>query len=155
MKKTNRGTLVGLIMALTFLTMTGFDRPGAHSVQVYLDGDLILERYVDTRSVAPTLPLDLARNYKALIIRYSECGRTVDGRRLTLLNKNGLELRTWKFEGVTAGLRDPMICPIKDIPELVNKGNSEIGIRYLSKDFPEGIHILTLEAKGNVQASRD
>lgn len=155
MKTIKTGTLSAIMMALGLLVLAGFDRPGAHSVQVFLDNDMILEKYVDTRSVAPSLALDRARNYKELTIRYSECGRTVNDRRLALTDKSGRELKTWRFEGATAGFKDPMTCQVKDILEFVKPGSSEFGVRYSSNDFPEGIHILTLDVKGPAQASRE
>src|SRR5687767_11040161 len=106
--------LISLWMAC-FILLTGFDRPGAHSIQVYFDNDMVLEKYVDSKWVAPVVELDPSGKYKNISVRYNECGRTVDGRKLTAVDNNNVELKSWKFEGPTSGFSKPMTCQVKEI----------------------------------------
>jgi len=142
-----------LLLIAGIFALSGFDRPGAHSVQISIDNELIQEMYVHSRSKAPAFQLDPSKNYKELTVRYNECGRTVDGRRLTLTDKNGQELKTWRFEGATAGFKDAMTCQVKDMLSFAKAGNNELRLSYASNDFPEGSHILTLEVKSLATAS--
>ena len=153
MRTTIMNSRFTLLLTAGLLALFAFDRPGAHSVQIYLDGEMVIERYVDSRSPAPRMQLDPAGKHKELIIRYSECGRTVDGRRLTLTDQSGKELKTWRFEGSTAGFKDPMTCQVSDILAFVKTENKELRLSYASNDFPDGIQILTLEVKSLTAAS--
>jgi len=71
-------TLVGVALCAVLFSFSPL--PGAHSVQVYLDSKLVLERYINFKSDAPNLTLDAAEKYSQLIVKYNECGRTVTGR---------------------------------------------------------------------------
>jgi hypothetical protein len=153
MKTVKITSRLGLLLIAAVFSLFGFDRPGAHSVQISIDNELIQEMYVNSKSKAPTFQLDPARNYKELSVRYNECGRTVDGRRLTLSEKAGKELKTWKFDGATAGFKDSMTCQIKEIIAFAKAGNNELRLSYASNEFPDGAHILTLEVKGTAPVS--
>ena len=147
MRTTIMNSRFRLLLTAGLLALFAFDRPGAHSVQIYLDNEMVIERYVDSRTAAPRLQLDPNGKHRELSIRYSECGRTVDGRRLTLSDQGGKELKTWSFPGATAGFKDPMICKVSDILACARAENRELRLAYASDDFPESIQILALEVK--------
>jgi hypothetical protein len=153
MKTVKITSRLGLLLIAAVFSLFGFDRPGADSVQISIENEMIQEMYVNSKSKAPTFQLDPARNYKELSVRYNECGRTVDGRRLTLSDKEGKELKTWKFNGATGGFKDAMTCPVKEIIAFAKAANNEMKLSYASKEFPEGAHILTLEVKGTASVS--
>lgn len=117
---------------------------GAHSVQVYLDSKLVIDHYVNLKADVPSLLLDPADNQNNLIVKYSECGRTVTSRTITVKDDKNNVLKGWRFEGETAGFKDPMTCPIKDIVALKQKESNTLKLFYSSKEFPEGQQIASL-----------
>jgi hypothetical protein len=124
--------------------------PGAHSVKVYLDDKLVIEQYINFKSDAPKMTLDAAEKYSNLIVRYSECGRTVTGRALTLKDDHNKVLKEWHFEGASSGFSESMTCPVKDIVALRQKGSNTLRLYYSSKDFPQGSQIAYLTITGSV-----
>ncbi len=144
---------LGVVIAAGILISSGFDRPGAHAVQVYLDNELVVEKYVTSKMDIQRVHLDPSKN-KQLNIRYNECGRTVSGRKLTIRDSADKELKTWRFEGATAGFKDPMKCEITDILALVKGSKAELELWYSSNDFPEGVHVVSLVGGTDVKASR-
>jgi len=127
---------------------------GAHSFQVYLDDKKILDQYVMENMEVPTVQVDAGRNSRQLIIKYSECGRTVTGRMITIKDDKEMALKNWRFEGETSGYKDPMVCEVKDIIALKQKGNSTFKVYYSSKEFPEGQQITSLVIGGEVNTAR-
>ncbi|MBI1768076.1 MAG: hypothetical protein HY015_10075 [Bacteroidetes bacterium] len=123
--------------------------PGAHSVQVYLDSKLVLDQYVNFKSDAPKLTLDPAEKYSQLIVKYSECGRTVTGRALTLKDDHNKVLKDWRYDGASTGYSESMSCSVKDIIALKQKGSNMLKLYYSSKEFPEGHQIAYLVITGN------
>jgi hypothetical protein len=117
---------------------------GAHSFQVFLDSKLVLDQYVNLKSDVPSVLLDPADNHSQLIVKYSECGRTVTSRTITIKDEKNQVLKDWRFEGVTAGYKDPMTFAIKDITVLKQKGSNTLKLFYSSKEFPEGQQIASL-----------
>ena len=138
--------LVGV--ALCAILFSFASTPGAHSFQVYLDSKLMIDQYVNSKMVAPTLLVDGAENYNQLIVKYSECGRTVTGRRITIKDDNNKVLKDWRFEGATSGFEDPMTCLVKDITALKQKGSKNLRLYYSSNEFPEGQQIANLVISG-------
>lgn len=133
---------IGATALCGLLALTGFDRPGAHSMLIYLDKELVAEKYVTTRMDVPVVQIAAGRNQQ-LVVRYSECGRTVSGRKLTLRDDQNKILKTWSYEGSTEGFKDAMTCEIRDIMTVAG-GRSSTRLWYSSNDFPDGVHILTL-----------
>jgi len=127
---------------LAFLLFAFNTRPGAHSVQVYVDDKLVVERFIDTRLDAPRVVLDPAHNQQ-LIVRYNECGRTVMGRKLTIRSSKGAMLKQWSFAGESTGFGNPMSCSVKELSALKSK-DAPLRLYYTSKDFPEGQQIASL-----------
>jgi len=121
---------------------------GAHQVQVFLDDQKVIDHYVESGSVAPTLHVNPAENHAELIVRYNECGRTVTGRTITIKDEKNNVLKDWRFEGPTAGLNDPMVCSIKEITALKQKGSNTLKLYYSSKEFSEGLQIANLVIDG-------
>jgi hypothetical protein len=80
MKKMIRFTWVNhlAVVALGSVLFSFSTIIGAHNVQVFLDDKMVIDQYVDSRSVVPTLNLDAADKHEQLIIKYNECGRNRD-----------------------------------------------------------------------------
>ncbi|MEQ1588307.1 MAG: hypothetical protein ABL895_20655 [Cyclobacteriaceae bacterium] len=132
-------TLVGV--ALCSILFSFASSTGAHSVQVYLDSKLVIDQYIHSKMDAPKLILDPAEKHGQLIVKYSECGRTVTGRMITLKDENNKVLKDWHYEGASAGFKEPMSCFVKDIMMLKPKESSTLKLYYSSKEFPEGQQI--------------
>jgi hypothetical protein len=128
--------------------------PGAHNYQVYLDGKLVLEQYADSRKEAPSLSLDPQAQVKELSIRYSECGRTVNARVISVKDDRGKLLKEWKFDGASKGFENPMTINVKDVVALKQKDSNTLKLYYASREFPEGQQIASLKlVKDNKTAS--
>lgn len=140
-----------IVMVATILV--AFDRPGGHSLQVYLDDRLVLEQYVTSSTEAPMLRLDPAKSYKKIDVRYNECGRTVTGRKLIIKDSRDNMLKAWSFEGSAAGLKDAMTCEIKDIVALKQAGSNVLKLYYSSNDFPHGQLVANLVIGDETKAS--
>jgi hypothetical protein len=123
--------------------------PGGHSVQVYLDSKLMIDQYVNSKTDVPKLTLDPGDNYNKLIVKYSECGRTVTGRKITLKDANNKILRDWRFEGSSTGFQKSMECPVKDILTLKQKGSNTLKLFYSSNEFRDGQQIASLVIGGS------
>ena len=146
MKKLIGFSWVYALAGVAICTMLfAFTRPmGAHSVQVYLDKKLVIDQYVDYKKDAPKVKLAATDNYKQLIVKYDECGRTVTGRKLTLKDEHNKVLKAWQFKGSANGFGQPMECQFKDIMALKQKGSNTLKLYYSSNDFPEGQHVASL-----------
>jgi hypothetical protein len=93
---------------------------------------------------APKLLLDPAENYSQLIVKYSECGRTVTGRMITIKDDHNKVLKEWRFDGETSGYKESMACQLKDISALLPKGSTTLKLFYSSREFPQGQQIAYL-----------
>ena len=146
MKKIIRFTWINALVgvALCSILFSFSTIIGAHNVQVFLDDKMVIDQYVDSRSVVPTLNLDAADKHEQLIIKYNECGRTVTGRNITIKDEKNQALKDWRFEGEATGLKDPMVCSVNDIIALKQKGNNTLKLYYSSKEFPEGHQVAKL-----------
>lgn len=135
-------SLIGVALCtilFSFSSMTG-----AHNFQVYLDDELVIDQYVDSKMIAPIVRLDPAENYGQLIVKYNECGRTVTGRTLTIKGDGNKVLKDWRFEGASTGYEESMVCQVKDITGLKQKESNTLKLYYSSKEFPEGQQIANL-----------
>jgi hypothetical protein len=142
MKTTRNNMIIGVAVSAILFAFTS--RPGAHSVQIYLDSRLVIDHYVDSKKQVPEVRADNSENYNQLIVKYSECGRTVTGRKLTVKDEANKILKDWHFEGASAGFKDPMAIAKKDLAGLKQKGNNVLTLYYSSNEFPEGQPIATL-----------
>lgn len=150
MKKNILFSWVGALLgaALCFV-MFGFSATsGAHSVQVYLDSKLMIDQYINQKADAAKVNLDAAENHSQLIVKYSECGRVVTGRKITVKDNDNKVLKVWEFKGSSAGFQESMSCPIKDILALKPKKSNTLKLYYSSDDFPEGQQIAYLVLSG-------
>jgi hypothetical protein len=146
MKKINPiswvNALAGVALCAILFSFSSSTGSGAHSVQIYLDSKLVIDQYLNfEKTDIPKLVLDPAEKYNQLIVKYSECGRTVTGRKLTLRDNNNKVLKDWSFEGSSTGFKEPMSCLVKDITVLKPKGSDKLKLYYSSNDFPEGQQI--------------
>ena len=150
MKKFIRFSWVNALtgVALCSILLSFASRPGAHNFQVYLDSKLAVDQHVNSKMIAPKLLLDPAENYSQLIVKYSECGRTVTGRTITIKDDKNKVLKDWRFEGASAGFKESMACSVKDITALKQKGSNTLKLYYSSNEFPEGQQIAYLVIGG-------
>lgn len=144
--------LVGVTLGAILFSFA--PRPGAHSVQVYLDSKLMIDQYVNFKSEAPRLVLDPAEKFNQLIVKYSECGRTVTGRVLTLKDDHNNVVKDWRYEGSSKGFSESMSCAVKDIVALKQKGSHTLKLFYSSNDFPEGHQVAYLVIGTKATASK-
>lgn len=146
MKKIIRFSWINALMGVALCAILfSFSRiAGSHSYQVLLDSKLMIDQYVNSKMEAPTLIIDPAKNHSQLIVKYNECGKTVTGRTITIKDEKNNVLKDWRFEGVTAGFKDPMVCSVKDITALKQRGGNTLKLFYSSKEFPEGQQVANL-----------
>ena len=154
MKKIIRFTSPLLLIVLCAVLFSFAPLPGAHNYQVYLDGKLVIEQYADSRTLVPSLPIDPQADSKELSIRYSECGRTVNERALSIKDDGGKILKEWKFEGASKGLENPMSIKVKELVALKQKNSNSLKLYYSSREFPAGQQVASLKlGKDNKTAS--
>ncbi len=144
-------SLIGV--ALCTMLVSFSSRPGAHSFQVYLDNKLVIEQYVNSKMDAPKLRLDPSENHNQLIVKYSECGRTVTGRMLSIKDDHNKVLKEWRFDGVSSGYKESMTCQVKEITALLQKGSNTLKLYYSSKDFPEGQQVVYLVVGSEIKTA--
>lgn len=134
-----------LVLAVLFVTLSSFvTMPGAHSFQVYFDSKMVADQYIGPNKPAPKLLVDGSEKITELVVRYNECNKPVSGgRTLTIKDENDKFLKEWKFEGATQGLKDPMVCKMKDVLGLV-KGKATLKLIYSSNEHTEGTQIAYL-----------
>ncbi len=136
-------SLAAVVLCAILFSFSAAPGSGAHSAKVYLDSKLMVDQYLDFhKTAAPKLILDPAEKYNQLIVKYSECGRTVTGRKLTLKDNNNKVLKDWSFEGSSTGFNEPMTCQVNDIVALKPKGSNTLKLYYSSNDFPEGQQVV-------------
>ena len=140
-----------MLVAL-FAVLSSFALPGAHSFQLYVDSKLVVDQYVTRNTTIPKLTLDPAERNNEIILKYSECGRTVSGRTLTIKDEQNNILKEWHFDGTTSGYADPMTLKVKDVVALKpNKGAMKLF--YTSNDFKEGQQVASLVIGKGVTAA--
>jgi len=111
----------------------------------------VIDQYVNSKMAAPQLPLDPAENYNQLIVKYNECGRTVTGRTITIKDDRNNVLKELRFQGASSGYEESMLCPVKDILALKQKGTNTLRLYYSSKEFPVGQQIAYLIIGGEAK----
>lgn len=150
MKKVIRFSRMNVLMgiAMCAILFSFSNITGAHNFQVFLDSKLMIDQYVNSKMEAPTLIVDPDKNYNQLIVKYNECGRTVTDRKISVRDENNKVLKEWRFEGATAGYKDPMVCSVKDITGLKQKGSNTLKLYYSSNEFSEGQQIANLVISG-------
>lgn len=140
-----------IIVALCAV-LSSFALPGAHSFQVYLDNKLVVDQYITRNVTIPNVAIDPTDNNNDIIIKYSECGRTVSGRVITVKDEQDKILKEWSFDGTTSAYKDPMTIKVKDVVALKSKGT--LKLFYSSNDFKEGQEFVSLIIGKNVTASK-
>jgi hypothetical protein len=139
------------LIALACLSLLSFaPRPGAHSFRVFVDNKLVVERYVTGDLKVQTIHVPSADS--RIDVHYSECGRTVSGRKLTAKDEQGKVLKTWAYDGKSSGLEESMLLRAKDLEPLEGYREKGLKIFYSSIDFPEGVHIFSV-ARGGTTVS--
>src|ERR1041385_164611 len=154
MKKINQHSWTALIVLAAFVALSSFAlKPGTHSFQVYLDNKMIADQYVSRNMVVPVVALDPSEKHDDIIVKYSECGKTVSGRTITLKSDRDKVLKDWHFNGTTSGFKYPMTIKVQDIIALKVNDGATLKLVYSSDDFKEGQEIASLVVGKNVKAS--
>ena len=150
MKTTNytpcRNTIVGIALCSILFAFSSLT--GAHNVQIYLDDKIVVDHYVDSKTITPKILVDPAEKYGHLIVKYNECGRTVTGRTITIKSEENKVLKVWRFEGSSSGFENPMQISVKEITSLKQKGTDSVNLFYSSNDFSQGQQIASLVLGG-------
>lgn len=134
-------TAMKTLIAVTglFVVLSSFAMMGAHSFSLQLDDkQMISEQYVTREMKMPKIVIEPAENRQNLVVKYSECGRTVSGRKITAKDNSDKVLKEWAFEGTASGLKDAMNVSVKDLLALKKGSNNTLKLYYSSNDFPEG-----------------
>lgn len=150
MKKIIRLSWVNSIVwvALCAIMFSFSSRPGAHSFQVYLDDKMVVDQYARRDVDAPRISIDPSANYSQLIVKYSECGRTVTGRKLMIKDEKNTVLKEWNFEGSSTGFKESMACKVKDLFAVKPKSSNTLKLYYSSNDFQAGMQVAYLILSG-------
>ncbi|HEX8060382.1 MAG TPA: hypothetical protein VF473_05570 [Cyclobacteriaceae bacterium] len=151
MKKISQHSWAATMLVALCAVLSSFTLPGAHSFQLYVDSRLIVDQYVTRNITIPKVALNAGEENNRVILKYSECGRTVSGRTLTLKDEQDKVLKEWHFDGTTSGFKDPMTINVKDVVALKpNKGAMKL--YYSSNDFKEGQQVALLVVGKDVTA---
>jgi hypothetical protein len=154
MKKIKQHPWTSGVVLVAFVVLSSFAfMPGAHSFQVYLDSKMVADQYVTRDMVVPVLSIDPADRNNDIIVKYSECGRTVSQRTLTIKNAQDKVLKEWHFDGATAGFKDAMSIKVKDVVALKPNAGSSLKLIYTSNDFKAGQQVASLAIGKDPKAS--
>lgn len=140
-----------LVATAMFVALSSFVLMGAHSFAIEVDGRQVAEQYVMPDKQTPRIVLNPAEN-RELTVKYSECGRTVQSRAITVKDSNDKVVKEWKFEGAAAGFKDVMKVSVKELASL--KSSGALKLFYSSNDFPKGQLVANLEIKVAVTAAK-
>jgi hypothetical protein len=132
--------------------LSSFALPGTHSFQLYVDSKMIVDQYVTRDVTIPTVRLNPDERSNQIILKYSECGRTVSGRTLTIKDEQDKILKEWRFDGTTSGFKDPMTLNVKDVIAL-RPGKGAMKLFYLSNDFKQGQQVASLIVGKDITAA--
>jgi hypothetical protein len=145
-------TIMKTLIAVTvpFVVLSSFAFMGAHSFSIQLDDKQISEQYVSKEMSVPRIVIEPAENRQNLVVKYSECGRTVSGRKITAKDNNDKVLKEWKFDGTTSGFKDAMSVSVKDLVALKKGSNNVLKLFYSSNDFPESQQIANVVVSPSV-----
>lgn len=135
----SRLSWITLILALSSFTV----RLGGESYTIHLNNKLVAEHYLTSRAVTPSVALNQAEGNDKLSIYYNECGRIGKERKLTIKDDNDKVLKTWSFTNAS-GEHTPMICKVKDILAVKQKGDNSVRLYYTSKEVASERFLATL-----------
>jgi hypothetical protein len=145
MKNINQHSWTTLVVLAALVALSSFAlKPGAHSFQVYIDSKMVADQYVLHDMVVPVVTIDPAERHNEIIVKYSECGRTVSGRTITIKNEQDKILKAWRFDGATSGFKDAMTIKVNEVTALKPAAGSSLKLVYTSNDFKEGQQIASL-----------
>jgi hypothetical protein len=119
---------ITLVVALSSFTV----RVGGESYTIHLNNKLVAEHYLTSKAVTPSVALNQAESNDDLSVYYNECGKIGKERKLTIKDDNGKVLKTWSFVNAS-GEHTPMVCKVKDILALKQKGDNSVRLYYASK----------------------
>ena len=113
---------------------------GAHSYSIYLNNKLLLQEYVNPKSITlKDLQLSQANASDMLVIYYNHCGVVGKGRSIAIKDDQGKTLKEWKFADVE-GKDNGMSIPVKELLALEkSNGKNALNIYYYSSSMlPKG-----------------
>jgi hypothetical protein len=126
-----------LLLGVTSFSYAG--KFGSDSYEIYLNKKLIMKQYVTSlTSTLMNLPMDNVKPTDQLVIYYSHCGTTGQGRSIVIRNEENKLLKEWKFADAKGSDRSITI-QVQEIIDL-KKSNprSTLNMYYSSKQLPEG-----------------
>lgn len=130
---------ITMVLALSSFTV----RVGGESYTIHLNNKLVAEHYLTSKAVTPSVALNQAEGNDELSIDYNECGKIGKERKLTIKDDNDKVLKTWSF-ATASGEHTPMICKVKDILVLRQKGDNSVRLYYTSKEVTSERFLATL-----------
>jgi hypothetical protein len=142
----------GLVWIAFCTTLFSFSKIGGDSYTIHLNEKKLVENYVHSKAVTPTISLSQTTSSDQLFVYYNECGKIGKERKLSIRDEKDTILREWKFTNAT-GEHTPMICKAKEIHALKNNGNNKLKLFYTSRDV-KGQLLATLEVADNLKARK-
>lgn len=130
---------ITLVFALSSFTL----RFGGESYTIHLNNKLVVEHYLTSKAATPSVALNQAEGNDELSIYFNECGKIGKERKLTIKDDNDKVLKTWSFVNAS-GEHTPMICKVKDILMLKQKGDNSVRLYYASKEVTSERFLATL-----------
>lgn len=130
---------IALMVALSSFTV----RLGGESYTIHLNNKLVAEHYLTSKAVTPSVALNQAGGNDELSIYYNECGKIGKERKLIVKGDNDKVLKIWSFANVS-NEHTPMVCNVKDIMTLKQKGETSVRLYYTSKEVASERFLATL-----------
>lgn len=124
-----------LLIALLCTTLFSFsEAPGAHSFEISLNNNVVLQGYINDKKEVPTLSLNQEADRDQLSVNYNHCGQMGTARSIIIKDGSDKVLKVWNFDDDTPGVKNRMTCKVKDIVGLSN-GNNSLNLFYSSKEL--------------------
>jgi len=121
-----------LLIGFLCTTLFSFsDEPGAHSFEISLNNNVVLQGYIKE---VPTLSLNQEADQDQLSLHYNHCGQMGTARHIIIKDGSDKVLKVWNFDDDAPGVKNQMTCKVKDIVALSN-GHNSLNLFYSSKEL--------------------
>jgi hypothetical protein len=135
----NKSMLLVLIAAALSSFAT---KPGGEGFQIYLDNNLLLERYGSEINTVKSFLLNPGTDNSKLSIKYHHCGKVGKNRIVTIKDEQNKQLKQFSYpDSKTAA--SVMIVDTKEIMSLKKGKANSLKLYYSSSELPNG-RLLTL-----------
>jgi len=129
-------------------------RRGGDSFEIWLNGKMVLQRFVHVSKGVETLQLNHSSENDRLDVYYKHCGQVGKSRYISIQDESGHALKVWKFADATAN-NAAMSFKVKDILRLKKTKSSKLSLFYSSQELPDGRLLATIVSENeNGIASR-